>query len=61
MNPEPARDVVRRGDDATPTRVAADDERLLPELGVLELLDGRIKRVEVQVRDDHTNKCTGRR
>ena len=61
VNPEAARDVVGRSDDAAPARVAADDERLRPEVGVLELLDGRVERVEIEMRDDHANKCTGRR
>ena len=59
VDAEAARDVVRGRDDAAPARVAADDERLRAELRVLELLDGRVERVEVEVRDDHTNKCTG--
>ena len=64
MDPEPPRDVVRGRDDAAPLRVAADDERLLAQLGVLELLDGRVERVEIEVRDDagnrHANKRTDR-
>ena len=59
--PKPPRDVVRSRDDAAPPGVAADHERLRAELRGLELLDGRVERVEVQVRDDHANKCTGRR
>ena len=65
MDAEPPGDVVRRRDDAAPLRVAADDERLLAQLGILELLDGRVERVEVEVRDDagdgHANKRTDRR
>jgi hypothetical protein len=34
-------------------RVAADDERLTPQLGLLELLHGREERVEVEMRHDH--------
>jgi hypothetical protein len=33
---------------------------LRPELRVLEFLDRRVEGVEIEVRDDHTNKCTGR-
>jgi len=61
VDPEATGDVVRGRDDAAPARVAADDERLRPEVGVLELLDGRVERVEIEMRDDHANKCTGRR
>jgi hypothetical protein len=61
VDPEATRHVIRGGDDPASTRVAADDERLRTELRVLELLDARVERVEVQMRDDHANKCTGRR
>jgi hypothetical protein len=53
MDAEAARDVVRGRNDATPVRVAADHERLRAELRLLELLDGRKERVEVEVGDDH--------
>jgi len=53
MDPETARDVVRGRDDAAPVRVAADDERLAPQLRRLELLHRREERVEVEVSDDH--------
>ena len=48
-NPEPPRDVVRRRDDATALRVAADDERPRAKRGILELLDGGEERVEVEM------------
>ena len=60
VDAERARDVVRGRNDAAPARVAADDQRLRAQLGVLELLDRRVERVEIQMRDDHTNKRTGR-
>src|SRR5581483_2646916 len=53
VDAEPARDVVRGRDDAATPGVAADDERLRPQIGVLELLDGSVEGVEVEVRDDH--------
>ena len=52
MDAERARDVVRRRHDAPAVRVAADDERLLAEPGVLELLDRREEGVEVEVGQD---------
>ena len=62
MDAEPSRDVVRGRHDAAPVRVAADDQRLLAELGILELLDGGVERVEVEMGDDaghgHANKRT---
>ena len=62
VDAEPPGDVVRGRDDAAPVRVAADDQRLRAQLGVLELLDGGVERVEVEVRDDagngHANKRT---
>ena len=51
-DPEPPRRVVRGRDDAAATRVAADDERPRPERRVLELLDGREERVEIEMRED---------
>jgi hypothetical protein len=53
VDPVPARDVVRRRDDAAPVRVAADHERPGAQLRVLKLLHGREERVQVEVRDDH--------
>ena len=56
VDAEASRDVVRRRDHAAAARIAADDERLRPELGVLELLDGGVERVEIEVRDDHRSR-----
>ena len=58
VDPElPCRVVGRRHDSAA-VRVAADDERLLAQLGILELLDGREERVEVEVGEDpHRRKA----
>ena len=53
MDAELPRRVVRGRHDPAAVRVAADDERAPAELGLLELLDGREERVEVEVRDDH--------
>jgi hypothetical protein len=53
MDPEPASDVVRRRHDTASARVAAHDERLRPQLGLLELLDRGEERVEVEVGNDH--------
>ena len=65
MDPKAERNVVRRRDDTASLRIATDDQRLMLQLGVLELLDGCVERVEIEVRDDagdgHTNKRTGRR
>jgi hypothetical protein len=61
VDSEASRDIVRRCDDSTAARIAAHDQGLRAELRILELLDARVERVEVQVRDDHANKCTGRR
>ena len=61
MDAEAARDVVGGRDHTAPTRVAADDERLRAERRILELLHGGVERVEIEVGNDHTNKCTGRR
>ena len=55
MDPVPARDVVGRRDHPAPVRVAADDERLLAQLGRLQLLHGREEGVQVEVRDDHVS------
>jgi hypothetical protein len=52
-DPVTACDVVRGGDDAASLRIAADDERHVPELRVLELLDRGEERIQVEVRDDH--------
>ena len=56
VDPVPARHVVRGRDDAAPVRVASDDERLRPQLGLLELLDGGEERVEIEVGDDHAHE-----
>src|SRR5205085_2973230 len=61
VDSEASRDVVRGCDDSTAARIAAHDERLGAEFRVLELLHASVERVEIQVRDDHANKCTGRR
>src|SRR5262249_23660642 len=53
VDAELARHVVRSRDDAATARVAADDERLRPELRVLQLLDRGVERVEIEMRDDH--------
>ena len=53
MDPEVARDVVRRCDHAAAVRVTTDDQRLRAQLRLLELLDRREEGVEVEVRDDH--------
>src|SRR6185436_481535 len=52
VDPELARLVVRGRDDAATARIA-DDERLRPQLRLLELLDGREERVQIKVGDDH--------
>ena len=53
--------VVRGRDDAAPVRVAADDERLRPQRRILELLDSREERVEVEMGEDrHADKATVR-
>ena len=51
-DPEPPGRVVRGRDDAAAPRVAADDERPLPERRVLELLDRCEERVEIEMRED---------
>jgi hypothetical protein len=48
--------VVRGRDDAAPLRVPADDERLRPQVGVLQLLHGGEESVQVKVPDDHETK-----
>src|SRR5689334_19308206 len=53
MNAEAPGDVVRGRDDSAAARIAADDERLRSELWVLELLNGGVERIEVEVRNDH--------
>ena len=59
VDAELPRGVVRGRDDAAAVRVSSDDERLVAELRVLELLDGREERVEVEVREDlHGSKAT---
>ena len=52
----PARDVVRGRDHAAALRVAADDERLSAQGGILELLDRGEEGVEIEVRDDHRHQ-----
>ena len=65
MDAETARDVVGGRHDTPPLRIATDDQRLLTQLGVLELFDGGEERVEVEMGDDagdgHANKRTGQR
>jgi hypothetical protein len=56
VDPEPARDVVRRGHDPAAARVAADDERLRAQLRLLQLLDGGVERVEVEMREDRHSR-----
>ena len=58
VNAERTRRVVRRRDDASAVRVAADDERLLTQLRILELLDRCEERVEVDVSENrHRGKA----
>ena len=52
VDAELPRRVVRGRHDAAAVRIAADDERLLAKLGILELLDRGEERVEVEVRED---------
>ena len=59
VDPELARLVVRRRDDAAALRIPADDERLRPQLGILELFDGGEERVQVEVPDDHRRQAYG--
>src|SRR5207249_11315319 len=53
MDPELPRLVVRRRDNPSPVRVAADHQRLRPERGILELFDRGEEGIEVEMRDDH--------
>ena len=55
VDPERPRDVVRGRDDPAAVRVAPDDERLAPQRRILELLDRGEERVQVEVRDDHSD------
>jgi hypothetical protein len=57
VNAEPARRVVRRRHHPPAARVSADHEGLVAKLRVLELLDRREERVEVEVRDDPRPTC----
>ena len=51
--------VVRGRHHAAAVRVAADDEGPVAQLGILERLDRREERVEVEVREDlHAFKAT---
>ena len=52
-NAELPRDVVRRRDDTPSVWVAPDYERLRPEGGILELLDGCKEGIQVEMADDH--------
>ena len=56
---EAPRLVARGGDDAPAARIAADDDRLAPQLGPVELLDGGEEGVEVEVRDHARRVRTG--
>ena len=56
---EPPRHVVGGRHDTAPVRVAADHQRLLAELGILELLDGGEECVEVEVREDRHERRLG--
>ena len=58
VDPELPGRVVGSRNDSAAVRVAADDERLLAQLGILELLDGCEERVEVEVGEDpHRRKA----
>src|SRR5207247_3992080 len=48
---EASRLVRGGGDDATPLRIGADDDRAAPQLGVVALLDGCVERIHVDVED----------
>ena len=62
VDPEPARVVVRGGDDPTAVRISAHDERKRAQGRVLELLHCGVERVEVQVREDrHAHQGYGSR
>ena len=52
LDAEAAGDVVRRRHDSAALWVAADDQRLRPQRGVFELLDGGVKGVEVDVSEN---------
>jgi hypothetical protein len=59
VDAERPRGVVGSGYDATPMGVAADDERLVAELRILELLDRGEEGVQVEVCEDpHRRKAT---
>src|SRR5712691_12717684 len=60
VDPELARLVVRRGDDTASVRVAADDERLRAQVGILELLHSGEEGVEVEMGDDHARSLRRR-
>ena len=53
----------KRAQVMSPCRIASATAcaRLRAERRILELLHGGVERVEIEVGDDHTNKCTGRR
>src|SRR6185436_4707289 len=57
VDPVRAGGVVRGRHDAAPTRVSADHEGLVAELRMLQLLDGREERVEIQVSNDRRATC----
>jgi hypothetical protein len=57
VDPVPACGVVRGRHDATAARVSTDHERLLAELGVLQLFDRREEGVEIEMRDDSRWTC----
>src|SRR6185437_12971124 len=44
---EAAGSIVGRADHPAPVRVAANDDRLAPQCGIIELLDGREEAIEV--------------
>ena len=51
--------VVRSRHDPAAVRIAADDQRLLAKLGILELLDRSEEGVQVEVRENlHRGKAT---
>ena len=51
LHAELPRLVARRRDDAATFGAAADGDRLAPQLGPVALLDGRVERVHVDVKD----------
>ena len=59
VDPERAGGVVRRRHDAPSARIAADDERPVAQRRILELLDGGIERVQIEVRHDHGPNIRG--